>query len=95
MRAAASAALLYPGGRTTHSMFKILQFMIKLSTSRTELIKQASHIIWDEAPMANRTVLTCVDNIYKELRTHEPSLSRCSWTLHSIATKCEIILHHV
>ena len=35
--------------------------MISPTDSRAELIRQCSLIIWDEAPMANRSVLTCVD----------------------------------
>ncbi|KAF9641958.1 hypothetical protein BDM02DRAFT_3070378, partial [Thelephora ganbajun] len=62
-------AQLYPGGHTTHSTFKVpvnewskmLESPISPTDSHAELICKSSLIIWDEAPMANRAVLTCVN----------------------------------
>ncbi|KAJ2913021.1 hypothetical protein MD484_g7399, partial [Candolleomyces efflorescens] len=67
----AFAAQLYEGGRTTHSTFKVpvnernemLQSTITPDSSRAELIREAALIIWDEAPMANKAVLACVNDI--------------------------------
>ena len=39
----------------------MLEPVISQADPRAELIRQCSLIIWDEAPMANRSVLTCVD----------------------------------
>ncbi|RXW13239.1 hypothetical protein EST38_g12616 [Candolleomyces aberdarensis] len=71
----AFAAQLYEGGRTTHSTFKVpvneknemLKSAIDIGDSRSELIHEASLIIWDEAPMANRAVLSCVNDILKDI----------------------------
>ncbi|OBZ77825.1 ATP-dependent DNA helicase PIF1, partial [Grifola frondosa] len=65
----AFAAQIYDGGRTTHSTFKVpvnannemLISPIEPHHGRGELIREASLIIWDEAPMVNRAVLACVD----------------------------------
>ncbi|KAI6021351.1 hypothetical protein PISMIDRAFT_92613 [Pisolithus microcarpus 441] len=46
---------------------EMLQSMIKVSTSCTNLIKQASLIIWDEAPMVNHAILSCINNICMEI----------------------------
>lgn len=75
MATAASAALLYPGGRTTHSTFKVpvndnnefLQSSISTDSPRAQLIKETSLIIWDEAPMANRGVLACVNDVCQKI----------------------------
>jgi len=54
------ASLLFPGGRTTHSKFKIpiptlehFVYNITKDSELSELIKLANLIIWDEAPMAH------------------------------------------
>lgn len=91
----AFAAQLYPGGKTTHSVFKVSGFItvfwiipdqrfgiaqytfmqvpvveeddeelvspIEAHDPRGELIREASAIIWDEAPMAKSAVLSCVE----------------------------------
>ncbi|EJD45353.1 helicase [Auricularia subglabra TFB-10046 SS5] len=65
----AFAALLYEGGRTTHSCFKIpvdeynelLCSPIEPGDSRAELIRELKCLIWDESPMANRAALSCVE----------------------------------
>jgi hypothetical protein len=40
---------------------EMLQSPIKADDPRGELIREATVIIWDEAPMANRAVLACVE----------------------------------
>jgi ATP-dependent DNA helicase PIF1 len=45
----------------------MLESSISLTDSRAQLIRQASLIIWDEAPMANRSVLACVDEICRQI----------------------------
>lgn len=94
---AAFAAQLYPGGRTTHSMFKVstgnqcisiqlnitkvpvnekstlLESPISPADARGDLIRAASLIIWDEAPMANRAVLACVEEVCRKvMKNNEP-----------------------
>nr|GAT43072.1 ATP-dependent DNA helicase [Mycena chlorophos] len=71
----AFAAQLYPGGKTTHSTFKVpvsdrnelLESMINPEGSRAKLIRRAALIVWDEAPTANRAVLACVDDILRKI----------------------------
>ncbi|EEY61181.1 helitron helicase-like protein [Phytophthora infestans T30-4] len=68
------ASLLLMGGRTAHSTFKI---PLKLNESSTcgirknshiqELIKHASLIIWDEAPMAHRHAFEAVDRTLRDI----------------------------
>ena len=94
----AFAAQLYPGGRTTHSAFKVsnirfiarcrtdhfnyikvpvnnknemLESPIDPSDPRGELLKEAALIIWDEAPMANRAVLACVEETCRRVMGNE------------------------
>ena len=54
------AATLLPGGRTAHSRFKIpltpdasTTCSINKQSDLAELIRRATIIIWDEAPMVN------------------------------------------
>jgi hypothetical protein len=63
------AALLLPGGRTTHSRFKIpchdldetTTCNIKQETMLCELIHSSSLIIWDEALMTNKIAFEALD----------------------------------
>uniref|UniRef100_A0A2N9HBP6 ATP-dependent DNA helicase n=1 Tax=Fagus sylvatica TaxID=28930 RepID=A0A2N9HBP6_FAGSY len=75
------AALLLPGGRTAHSRFQI---PINVTDSSTcgfkqgsqiaELMKKASLIIWDEAPMAHRNCFEAVDRSLRDiLRFSDPN----------------------
>ncbi|XP_038687482.1 ATP-dependent DNA helicase pif1-like [Tripterygium wilfordii] len=66
------AALLLPGGRTTHSRFRIpiepteeSTHDIKQGTQLARLICKTSLIIWDEAPMASKY---CFESLDKTLR---------------------------
>jgi ATP-dependent DNA helicase PIF1 len=68
------ASLLLPGGRTTHSMFKIPIPALESSScdidkgsDRAELIKMAKLIIWDEAPMAHRFCFEALDRTLKDI----------------------------
>ncbi|CAA0806960.1 PIF1 helicase [Striga hermonthica] len=68
------AASILPGGRTTHSRFKI---PIDLSTSRTCriskqssigcLIRESKLIVWDEAPMAKTDAIKALDKALQDL----------------------------
>ncbi|XP_074342016.1 uncharacterized protein LOC141679413 [Apium graveolens] len=62
------AATLMPGGRTTHSRFKIPIVLDDYSSCAIHhdsdigaLIKCTSLIIWDEAPMQHRHAFECLD----------------------------------
>ncbi|XP_074374312.1 uncharacterized protein LOC141714709 [Apium graveolens] len=68
------AATLMPGGRMTHSRFKIpivLDEHSMCSISHTsdivELIKQTKLIIWDKAPMQHRYYFECVDQSLRDI----------------------------
>ncbi|XP_057451794.1 uncharacterized protein LOC130743562 [Lotus japonicus] len=75
------ASLLLPGGRTTHSRFSIPVSINEISTCnlrhgspKAELLKKASLIIWDEAPMLNKHCFEALDrslnDIMKTQSTH-------------------------
>ncbi|XP_042502260.1 ATP-dependent DNA helicase pif1-like [Macadamia integrifolia] len=68
------AAAIMPGGRTTHSRFKIpinindssvCNFSKQSATA--ELIHRAKLIIWDEAPMAKRQAIDAVDRTLQDI----------------------------
>ncbi|XP_021765519.1 uncharacterized protein LOC110730050 [Chenopodium quinoa] len=68
------AALLLPGGKTAHSTFKIPfdpdQHSVcnfKKDSTRADLIREASLIIWDEAPMTHRLAFEAVDRHFKDI----------------------------
>ncbi|XP_023898903.1 ATP-dependent DNA helicase RRM3-like [Quercus suber] len=68
------AATLLLGGRTTYSRFKIpltpdASFTCSISkqSDLAELIRRATIIIWDEAPMVNRRALESLDRIFKDI----------------------------
>jgi ATP-dependent DNA helicase PIF1 len=70
------AASILPGGRTTHSRFKI---PIKLADNSTcnftkqsgtaELLRTASLIIWDEVAMTKRQAVECLDRSLQDIMT--------------------------
>ncbi|KAG3197514.1 hypothetical protein PC128_g6789 [Phytophthora cactorum] len=72
------ASLLFMGGRTAHSTFKI---PLKLNdTSRCSIFKQshlkgliqkASVVIWDEAPMTHRHAFDAVDRSLRDLMDND------------------------
>jgi ATP-dependent DNA helicase PIF1 len=62
------AASILPGGRTTHSRFKIPITLTENSTcsfskqsGTAELLRMASLIIWDETVMIRRQGVKCLD----------------------------------
>ncbi|XP_050277829.1 uncharacterized protein LOC126719302 [Quercus robur] len=68
------AATLLPGGRTTHSRFKIpltldasSTCLISKQSDLAELIRRATIIIWDEAPMVNRRALESLDRTFRDI----------------------------
>lgn len=68
------ATLLLPGGRTAHSRFKIPLHVHETSTCNiskqshlASLIRSASLIIWDEAPMASRYIFEVLDKTLKDI----------------------------
>ena len=72
------AALLLPGGRTVHSRFNLplepddsQMGHVKRGTNVAELIQKAKMILWDEAPMAHKNVLECIDNTLQDLMNNE------------------------
>ncbi|CDO69901.1 hypothetical protein BN946_scf184884.g60 [Trametes cinnabarina] len=96
----AYAAQLYPGGRTTHSTFKVpvneqnemLLSPIEYNSSRGQLLREAAVIIWDEAPMANRAVLACVNDTLQRI-THctEPFGNKIIILLGDFRQTCPVI----
>ncbi|XP_075640396.1 uncharacterized protein LOC142612162 [Castanea sativa] len=68
------AVTLIPGGRTTHSRFKIpltpdpsSTCSISKQSDLAELIRRATIIIWDEAPMVNRRAVESLDRTFKDI----------------------------
>ncbi|XP_042010499.1 ATP-dependent DNA helicase pif1-like [Salvia splendens] len=68
------ASLLLPGGRTTHSRFKISinvnkdsMCNIKPGGALAELIVRAKLIIWDEAPMIHKYCIEVVDRTLRDI----------------------------
>ncbi|XP_057452636.1 uncharacterized protein LOC130744471 [Lotus japonicus] len=68
------ASLLLPGGRTAHSRFSILISINEISTCnlrhgspKAELLKKASLIIWDEAPMLNKHCFEALDRSLNDI----------------------------
>jgi len=68
------ASLLFLGGKTTHSRFKIpidlhdeLTYNITQHMKVAELVHKADLIIWDEAPMMHRRTFKAVDQTLRDL----------------------------
>ncbi|XP_063941193.1 uncharacterized protein LOC135149410 [Daucus carota subsp. sativus] len=68
------AATLMPGGRTTHSRFKIPIVLDEFSvcgignkSDIAELIRHTKLIIWDEAPMQHRFAFECLDRSLRDI----------------------------
>ncbi|EAU89145.1 helicase-like protein [Coprinopsis cinerea okayama7 len=96
----AFAAQLYEGGRTTHSTFKVpvnesnemLVAGITAGDSRSELIESAAMIVWDEAPMANRAVPSCVNDVLCDIMaTDEPFGGKVIILLGDFRQTCPVI----
>ncbi|EEY60735.1 helitron helicase-like protein [Phytophthora infestans T30-4] len=72
------AATLLTGGHTAHSTFRIPLKLTETSTcslswqsQKAELIRSASLIIWDEAPMMNRACFEAVDRSLRDIMKNE------------------------
>ncbi|KAG1758140.1 PIF1-like helicase-domain-containing protein, partial [Suillus occidentalis] len=71
----ALCATAYKRGRTAHYMFGIpvtedsvdLHSTIHPFSARADLIRNASAIIWDELPMANKAAWECVDDLCRRI----------------------------
>jgi len=68
------ASLLLPGGRTTHSKFKIPVPTLENSVCNiekgfeaSELLKKVELIIWDEAPMAHKFCFEALDRTLNDI----------------------------
>jgi ATP-dependent DNA helicase PIF1 len=68
------ASLLLPGGRTTHSKFKIPVPTLDNATCEihydddlAKLLQQTKLIIWDEAPMAHRFCFEALDKTLRDV----------------------------
>ncbi|XP_058759678.1 uncharacterized protein LOC131632992 [Vicia villosa] len=68
------ASLLLPGGRTTHSKFKIpiptlesLTCDINKGSDRGDLLKVSKLIIWDEAPMCHKFCFEALDKTLRDI----------------------------
>ncbi|KIK19258.1 hypothetical protein PISMIDRAFT_43806, partial [Pisolithus microcarpus 441] len=46
---------------------EFLQSSITINSTHTELIQETSLIIWDEAPMANHAILTCMNDVCEKI----------------------------
>ena len=78
-------AVMYPGGRTAHNLFKIsvnddpsditpIQCDVGEATERADLLRSASLIIWDEFTMNNRENFEAVDTILRKIRRNNSPL---------------------
>ncbi|POM72471.1 Helitron helicase-like protein, partial [Phytophthora palmivora] len=72
------AATLLTGGNTAHSTFRIPLKLSEFSTcslswqsQKAELIRKASLIIWDEAPMMHRACFEAVDRSFRDIMKNE------------------------
>ncbi len=45
----------------------MLESTLTGNDARSDLIRQAKLIVWDEAPMANKTVMQCVNDVCKKI----------------------------
>ncbi|KAH7665557.1 DNA helicase protein [Dioscorea alata] len=68
------ASLLFPGGRTAHSRFKIPINIEECSTCKiskqtqlARLIEKTTLIVWDEAPMVHRNYLEALNKTLQDL----------------------------
>ncbi|XP_060190865.1 uncharacterized protein LOC132620189 [Lycium barbarum] len=68
------AASLLPGGRTTHSRFKLpididgnFRCNISKQSSMASLIRDAKLIVWDEISMAKKKMVDALDLLLKDL----------------------------
>ncbi|KAJ8895979.1 hypothetical protein PR048_001320 [Dryococelus australis] len=84
------ASILLAGGSTSHSLFnRLVPVMqgsvcdISTQSPEAELLRKCSLIIWDEAPMAPKEALYCVDNLLRDVTKYDAL---------SLAAKCYFLL---
>ncbi|XP_074288456.1 uncharacterized protein LOC141613612 [Silene latifolia] len=72
------AALLLPGGRTSHSRFDIpIELFddstcnVKQNSQLAELLRETSLIIWDEAPMDHRNAFEALDRTMRDIVSYK------------------------
>ncbi|KAM0925378.1 hypothetical protein ACQ4PT_004241 [Festuca glaucescens] len=72
------AALLLPGGRTAHLRFEIPVDLddralcnIRRAIDLSDLIKQTSLVLWDEAPMSHRGCVESLDRTLRDLLSED------------------------
>jgi hypothetical protein len=70
------AASILPGGRTAHFRFKIpleikesMQCNVSIQSGLASLLRIATIIIWDEAPMTHRFSIEAVDRLLQDLNS--------------------------
>jgi ATP-dependent DNA helicase PIF1 len=68
------AATLLPGGRTTHSRFKIpltpdasSTYSISIQSNLAELIRRATVVVWDETHIVNQRAIEAFDRTLKDI----------------------------
>ena len=77
--ASAAAAILYPGGRTSHSLFKFdvkddskdpskFQCRVPRDSARAKLISEATIVNWDEFTMTHRHNFEAVEELLRKLK---------------------------
>ena len=72
----------------------MLESEIKANSQRAHLIRLASLIIWDEAPMANKAVLECVDSILsKTMQNDSPFGGKVILLSGDFRQTCPVIPH--
>lgn len=76
-------SLLLPGGRTTHSRFKIFVPTLESSICNidkkddfAELLKLTDLIIWDETPISNKFYFEALDKSLKDIMSEIPQASK-------------------
>ena len=52
-------------------MNEFLESSIRPGDSRAELLRETALIVWDEAPMANKVVFTCVDSTLRTVMDND------------------------
>lgn len=72
------AAMLLPEGRTVHSRFKLPLNLnehsissLKVNSKEADYIRSVKLVIWDEAPMASKHALMCVNRLLKDIMKND------------------------
>lgn len=70
----------------------MLQSPIKAGDSRSDLIREAAVVAWDEAPMVNRAVLACVEETSRRVMDcHEPFGNKIILLMGDFRQTCPVI----